>query len=73
MMMKIAPVCEVPVCRGERALTVLLGYQGGAPEFSYPTIFTFASKTAAHKSEPEFLNVYGAQESIPRNQFRQAV
>ncbi len=22
---------------------------------------------------PEFLNVYGAQESIPRNQFRQAV
>jgi hypothetical protein len=23
------------------------------------------------KSEPEFLNVYGAQESIPRNEFHQ--
>jgi hypothetical protein len=23
-----------------------------------------------HFSEPEFLNFYGAQESIPRNQFR---
>ncbi len=42
---------EVPVCRGEWSLTVLLGYQGGAPEFSYPTIFTPASKAAAHKSE----------------------
>ncbi len=45
--MKIAPVCEVPVCRGEWSLTVLLGYEGGAPEFPYPTIFTPASKTAA--------------------------
>ncbi len=25
-----------------------------------------------HESEPEFRNVKGAQESIPRNQFRQA-
>jgi hypothetical protein len=24
-------------------------------------------------TEPEFLNFYGAQESIPRNQFRQSV
>jgi hypothetical protein len=31
------------------------------------------SCTAAHGSEPEFLYFYGAQESIPRNQFRQTV
>jgi hypothetical protein len=24
-----------------------------------------------HEPEPEFLNVYGAQESIPRNEFHQ--
>jgi hypothetical protein len=36
----------------------------------------FFSRTSVDFSfypEPEFLNFYGAQESIPRNQFRQAV
>ncbi len=27
----------------------------------------------AHTSKPEFLNVYGAQESIPMNQFRRTM
>jgi hypothetical protein len=35
--------------------------------------FTLVPKTYKLTTEPVFLNVYGAQESIPRNEFRQSV
>jgi hypothetical protein len=31
----------------------------------------FGHSSVRHDPEPVFLNVYGAQESIPRNEFRQ--
>jgi hypothetical protein len=34
--------------------------------FAFP-----CKKDTRKKTEPVFLNVYGAQESIPRNEFRQ--
>jgi hypothetical protein len=34
-------------------------------------VISFSLGDAKEKTEPEFLNIYGAQESIPRHQFRQ--
>ncbi len=36
-----------------------------------PRPFLYFLNSLSQCSEPEFLNFYGAQESIPRNQFRQ--
>ena len=50
---------------------------GGAvlvrPQASLDPRGTVQTLVLLHRTEPEFLNFYGAQESIPRNQFRQAV
>jgi hypothetical protein len=36
-------------------------------------LFTVTQRIPPREAEPVFLNVYGAQESIPRNEFRQSM
>ncbi len=47
-------------------LLLLAGWSGWKPEFT-----SCMAKSKGKFSEPVFANVYGAQESIPRNRFRQ--
>jgi hypothetical protein len=39
----------------------------------YRDVKGFRLTVRIQRSEPLFLNVYGAQESIPRNEFRQSI
>jgi hypothetical protein len=49
-----------------------LSTSGFHHQFSKPNMFTsIVIEPTLEQSEPVFLNVYGAQESIPRNEFRQ--
>jgi hypothetical protein len=42
----------------------------GIPRHTYPLLITVGGGGGGRRSEPVFVNVYGAQESIPRNRFR---
>jgi len=45
--------------------------QGGRPPHTDHILFNLRRETGGLEPEPVFLNVYGAQELIPRNEFHQ--